>query len=245
MLRFEEALDAWTERRLTQEEAAQLLEVCPRTFRRYVDRYEAVGDRRPVDKRLSEVSARRAPVDVVLRLEAPAAALKPVYTAPTEAAASVLDAFEAGPRGHKHPGIGRGWSRLVPFFAFSAPIRRAIQTTNVIESPNRRCARPLPERPGGNKANLPGIVPGGAEVAGPPYTGTPLAPSSRSTSASVSRWWRRDRRLRFRSRQGGGRRRRQATPWTPSVGSEVPIPMGHNFRGRLTESGSPNGGPNT
>lgn len=39
MLRFEEALGAWTERRPTQEEAAQLLGVCPRTFRRYVDRY--------------------------------------------------------------------------------------------------------------------------------------------------------------------------------------------------------------
>ena len=43
MLRFEEALDAWTERRLTQEEAAQMLGVCRRTFRRYVDRYEESG----------------------------------------------------------------------------------------------------------------------------------------------------------------------------------------------------------
>ena len=30
MLRFEEALDAWTEKRLTQEEAARLLGVCAR-----------------------------------------------------------------------------------------------------------------------------------------------------------------------------------------------------------------------
>ena len=37
ILRFEEAYSSWTERRLTQEEAARLLGVCERTFRRYVD----------------------------------------------------------------------------------------------------------------------------------------------------------------------------------------------------------------
>ena len=48
MLRFEEALDAWTEKRLTREEAAQLLLVCvspstqyartvPVTMPRYAD----------------------------------------------------------------------------------------------------------------------------------------------------------------------------------------------------------------
>ena len=70
MLRFEDALYAWTERRLTQEEAAQLLGVCERTFRRYVDRYEESGLDGLLDKRLSQVSARRAPVDEVMRLEA-------------------------------------------------------------------------------------------------------------------------------------------------------------------------------
>ena len=69
MQRFEEALDAWTEKRLTQEEAA-LLGVCARTFRRYVDRHEESGIDGLVDRRLPEVSARRAPVDEVLRLEA-------------------------------------------------------------------------------------------------------------------------------------------------------------------------------
>ena len=43
MARFEEALDSWTEKRLTQEEAAALLGVCPRTFRRYVDHCAAVA----------------------------------------------------------------------------------------------------------------------------------------------------------------------------------------------------------
>jgi DNA-binding XRE family transcriptional regulator len=33
-MRFEEAYDVWTERRLTQEEAARMLGVCDRTFRR-------------------------------------------------------------------------------------------------------------------------------------------------------------------------------------------------------------------
>ena len=39
-MRFEEACGGWRSRRLTQEEAAGLLGVCERTFRRYVDRYE-------------------------------------------------------------------------------------------------------------------------------------------------------------------------------------------------------------
>ena len=38
--------------RLTQEEAARLLGVCERTFRRYVDRYEDEGLDGPPDKRL-------------------------------------------------------------------------------------------------------------------------------------------------------------------------------------------------
>ena len=59
---------SWTERRLTQEEAARLLGVCARTFRRYIDRYEEAGLDGLLDKRLTQVSHRRAPVDEVLRL---------------------------------------------------------------------------------------------------------------------------------------------------------------------------------
>ena len=69
-MRFQEAYGGWQERRLTQEEAARLLGVCERTFRRYVDRYEDEGLDGLLDKRLGEVSARRAPVDEVLRTEA-------------------------------------------------------------------------------------------------------------------------------------------------------------------------------
>lgn len=60
-----------------------------------------------------------------------AAALKPIYSAPSaEAAAAELDAFEAGPRGRKFPAVvaawRRAWDRVIPFFAFAPPIRRVI-----------------------------------------------------------------------------------------------------------------------
>ncbi len=66
LMRFEEAYEGWTKSRLTQEEAANLLGVCSRTFRRYVDRYEEEGLDGLCDRRLSEVSHRRAPVDEVM-----------------------------------------------------------------------------------------------------------------------------------------------------------------------------------
>lgn len=67
-MRFEEAYRGWTERRLRQEEAARLLGVCERTFRRYIDRYEDEGLDGLIDQRLSQVSHRRAPVDEVMAL---------------------------------------------------------------------------------------------------------------------------------------------------------------------------------
>ena len=42
-MRFEEAYSGWQTGRLRQEEAARLLGVCERTFRRYIDRYEEAG----------------------------------------------------------------------------------------------------------------------------------------------------------------------------------------------------------
>ena len=44
-MRFEEAYGGWESGRLTQGEAASLLGVCERTFRRYLARYEASGVR--------------------------------------------------------------------------------------------------------------------------------------------------------------------------------------------------------
>ena len=65
-MRFEEAYERWNVGRLTQAEAAQLLGLCERTFRRYLVRYEAEGLAGLVDRRLEQVSQRRAPVDEVL-----------------------------------------------------------------------------------------------------------------------------------------------------------------------------------
>jgi hypothetical protein len=68
MMQFEEVLSWWTEKRINQEDAARMLGVCSRSFRRYVDRYYDRGLEGLMDKRLEQVSARKAPVDEVLAL---------------------------------------------------------------------------------------------------------------------------------------------------------------------------------
>ena len=67
-MRFEEVYFRWNESRLTQEEAAMILGVCDRTFRRYVERYEESGTEGLLDKRLTQASFRRAPVDEVMEV---------------------------------------------------------------------------------------------------------------------------------------------------------------------------------
>jgi transposase len=67
-MRFEEAYEDWSCGRLSQEEAARLLNVCARSFRRYIERYEEAGLEGLIDKRLEQVSHRRAPVDEVMAL---------------------------------------------------------------------------------------------------------------------------------------------------------------------------------
>jgi len=67
-MRFEEAYEGCKRGRLTQEEAAKLLGVCDRTYRRYVVRYEEQGMEGLVDRRLGQVSHKRAPVDEVIAL---------------------------------------------------------------------------------------------------------------------------------------------------------------------------------
>ena len=67
-MRFNEAYEGWGSGRLTQGEAAQLLGVCERTFRRYMVRYKNEGFDGLLDRRLDQVSHRRAPVDEVLSL---------------------------------------------------------------------------------------------------------------------------------------------------------------------------------
>jgi transposase-like protein len=68
-----------------------------------------------------------------------AAALKPIYTAPSaEAAAVALDEFEASAWGQRFPTVvaawRRAWDRVIPFFAFPPAVRKLIYTTNAIES---------------------------------------------------------------------------------------------------------------
>lgn len=67
-MRFEEAYEGWTQSRLTQEEAALLLGVTDRTFRRYICKYKKDGIDALIDNRLSRISHRRAPVDEVMAL---------------------------------------------------------------------------------------------------------------------------------------------------------------------------------
>ena len=66
-MRFEEAYEGWQARRLTQMEAARLLGVCDRSFRRYLLRYEEDDLGGLIDRRLGQVSQRRAPVDEVMK----------------------------------------------------------------------------------------------------------------------------------------------------------------------------------
>lgn len=68
MKRFREVYGGWRERRLSQEEAARILGVSDRTFRRYVERYDDGGLDALVDHRLSQGSHNKAPVDEVLAL---------------------------------------------------------------------------------------------------------------------------------------------------------------------------------
>jgi putative transposase len=69
-----------------------------------------------------------------------AADLKPIYTAPNaDEAARQLEAFDQK-WGAKYPMIAKSWrsvwTNVIPFFKFPDDIRRAIYTTNAIESIN-------------------------------------------------------------------------------------------------------------
>ena len=80
-----------------------------------------------------------------------AAAIKPIYTAPSaEAAQAELDAFEHGPWGKKFPTVvaswRRAWDKVIPFFAFPPDVRRVIYTTNAIESVNARLRKIIKTR---------------------------------------------------------------------------------------------------
>lgn len=67
-MRFEEAYEGWNEGRLTQAEAARILGVCERSFRRYMVSYEADGLDGLIDRRLEQASNRQAPADEVMAM---------------------------------------------------------------------------------------------------------------------------------------------------------------------------------
>jgi transposase-like protein len=80
-----------------------------------------------------------------------AAAIKPIYTAPSaEAAQAELDAFEQGAWGRKFPTVvaawRRAWAHVIPFFAFPPAVRKVIYTTNAIESVNARLRKIIKTR---------------------------------------------------------------------------------------------------
>ena len=67
-MRFKEAYDGWHSGELTQTEAARLLGMCDRSFRRYLARYDELDLQGLIDKRIEQVSHRRAPVDEVMQV---------------------------------------------------------------------------------------------------------------------------------------------------------------------------------
>ena len=80
-----------------------------------------------------------------------AAAVKPIYTAPSaEAAEAALQAFEDGEWGRRYPTVvaawRRAWDRVIPFFAFPPDVRRVIYTTNAIESVNAQVRKIIKTR---------------------------------------------------------------------------------------------------
>ncbi|WP_364675093.1 IS256 family transposase [Nonomuraea fuscirosea] len=82
--------------------------------------------------------------------DAIAKALKPVYTAPTEAAALERFMEFAEIWGGKYPAIVKlwedAWAEFVPFLNFDPEIRRVICSTNAIESVNARIRRAVKAR---------------------------------------------------------------------------------------------------
>jgi putative transposase len=82
--------------------------------------------------------------------DAIAKALRPVYTAPTEAAARERFSEFTEAWGGRYPAIvrlwERAWAEFVPFLAFDTEIRRVICSTNAIESVNARIRRAVKAR---------------------------------------------------------------------------------------------------
>jgi putative transposase len=80
-----------------------------------------------------------------------AAALRPIYTAPSiEAAEAALLEFADSQLGARYPGAVRvwedAWERFIPFLAFPPELRKIIYTTNAIESLNYQLRKIIKNR---------------------------------------------------------------------------------------------------
>ena len=64
-MKFEDVYGRWQQRRLSPAEAAEILGMSERSFRRWRDRYQANGPEGLADGRLGKASARQVPVDQV------------------------------------------------------------------------------------------------------------------------------------------------------------------------------------
>ena len=67
-MKFLQTQSDWESGRLTQEEAAQILGICERSFRRYLVKYDEGGLDALVDKRLNQPSRRKAPLEERVKL---------------------------------------------------------------------------------------------------------------------------------------------------------------------------------
>ena len=67
-MRFEELYERRQRRTLTLAEAAEILGITERTFRRWSGRYDAEGREGLLDRRIGRASARAVPVDEALRM---------------------------------------------------------------------------------------------------------------------------------------------------------------------------------
>jgi putative transposase len=80
-----------------------------------------------------------------------AAALRPIYTAPTAETAEIeLTAFENSELGRRYPAAvatwRNAWDRFIPFLEFPPEVRRIIYTTNAIESLNYQLRKIIKNR---------------------------------------------------------------------------------------------------
>jgi len=109
--------------------------------------------------------------------------LRPVYSAPTEAAANAALEELAGKWGERYPAIIKlwqnAWAAFVPFLAYSSEIRKVIYSTNAIESVHARFRRAVRAR---------GHFPNEQAALKCLYLTRSLDPTGRGRARWITRW---------------------------------------------------------